>query len=140
MASSSKHIITTIDYCCKIALKKQPKWQTIITLTPRMAGEETQFANFRPRIWTSVRNQSSSFLSVITITVLQDKEELLGILPEMNGPKCVNGISWLLYENPMIIMDDTYFFQARKVDDLTLDLTTYGSSIFRLVDCTYFIF
>ena len=58
---------------------------------------------------------------------LQDKEELLAILPEMCGPKCINGVSWLLYQNPMIILDDTtYCFETKRVDDLTIELITYG--------------
>lgn len=56
---------------------------------------------------------------------IKDREELLAILPEMTGPKCVNGVSWLLSENPMIILDDTNsFFEAHKIDDLTVDLIT----------------
>jgi hypothetical protein len=59
---------------------------------------------------------------------IKDREELLAILPEMCGPKCVNGVSWLLYENPMLILDDTNaFFEAHKVDDITMDLVTYAT-------------
>jgi len=52
----------------------------------------------------------------------------LAILPEMTGTTCVNGISWTLYDNPMLILDDTTMsFEAglRNGDPLSMDLTTY---------------
>jgi hypothetical protein len=61
---------------------------------------------------------------------IKDREELLAILPEMCGPKCVNGVSWLLYENPMLILDHANaFFEAHMVDDITMDLITYATSL-----------
>ena len=73
--------------------------------------------------------------------LLQDKEELLAILPEMGGPKCVNGVSWLLYQNPMILLDDTtYFFETKWVDNLTIELITYDPYNFHLDGRTHFMF
>ena len=49
------------------------------------------------------------------------------LLPELAGPKCLNGVSWLMYETPMLLLDEsaTCFDISLQEDSVTLDLLTY---------------
>jgi len=57
----------------------------------------------------------------------KSREELAVLLPDLAGPKCLNGVSWLMYETPMILLDEstTYFDISLQEDSVTLDLLMY---------------
>lgn len=116
-------------YRCKTALATQPKWHTLSVSTPETKEHTGPITNLKPRLWSGVSNHS---FSTVYLIHLQNKEELLAILPEMCGRKWINGMSWLLCQNPMMILDGSnYCFEPTTVDDLTVDLTTYASPISR---------
>ncbi len=123
--------VALADHFCKLALVTQPKWKllpSVHSIEPREIERGTPVTVLKPRLWTSVRYLFNGALYFPERSI-KDREELLAILPEMCGPKSVNGVSWLLYENPMLILDDTNaFFEAHKVDDSTMDLVTYATS------------
>jgi hypothetical protein len=49
------------------------------------------------------------------------------LLPGLAGPKCLNGVSWLMYDTPMVLLDesDACFDISLQEDSVTLDLLTY---------------
>lgn len=57
----------------------------------------------------------------------KSREELVVLLPELAGSKCLNGVSWLMYETPMVLLDDstTCFDISLQEDTVTLDLLMY---------------
>ncbi|KAF8959621.1 hypothetical protein BDZ97DRAFT_1837174 [Flammula alnicola] len=49
------------------------------------------------------------------------------MMPEMSGSKCTNGISWLLYETPMLMLDESircFEISREGMDSSSLDLVT----------------
>lgn len=70
------------------------------------------FSNFMGFVWPDLFSKS--------------REELFAILPEMTGSKCINGISWKLFETPMILLDDkNEVFQVVRdaADNLSLEVS-----------------
>lgn len=57
----------------------------------------------------------------------KSREELVVLLPELAGPKCVNGVSWLMYETAMVLLDEstTCFDISLQEDSVTLDFLMY---------------
>ncbi|KAJ3517008.1 hypothetical protein NLJ89_g770 [Agrocybe chaxingu] len=94
----------------------EPKWK--IVAPPKSANELQNFdkkplsAALKPRVWFS------------------DRDELLATLPELSGNKCVNGVSWLLYDTPVILLDESSVclqLYRRDLDARTLDIVTTRS-------------
>ena len=63
----------------------------------------------------------------LTRSFPKSRKELVVLLPELFGPKCLNGVSWLMYETPMVLLDEstTCFDISLQEDSVTLDLLTY---------------
>ena len=61
------------------------------------------------------------------------REELVALLPELAGSKCLNGVSWLMYETPMVLLDEstTCFDISLQDDSVTLDLLMYVIEYFK---------
>ena len=57
----------------------------------------------------------------------KSREELVVLLPELAGSKCLNGVSWLMYETAMVLLDEstTCFDISLQEDSVTLDLLMY---------------
>lgn len=51
------------------------------------------------------------------------------MMPEMTGATCVNGVSWRLYETPMVLLDaraaPCFGVDRRGKDIRALELVTY---------------
>lgn len=58
-----------------------------------------------PRVWASVSLAIFDFYLCVTFQFLKNKEALLSVLPQLSGPRMVNGISWLMSETPIILLE-----------------------------------
>ncbi|KAF8159232.1 hypothetical protein B0H34DRAFT_702579 [Crassisporium funariophilum] len=90
-------------------------WKTLPTLKSLSSGKRTSLpdqlkvTNLKPRIWAS------------------NRKELLAIIPDFTGSRCTNGLSWSMFETPILLLDDTstcFEILQEGMDTLTLDLVT----------------
>ncbi|KIM39562.1 hypothetical protein M413DRAFT_447045 [Hebeloma cylindrosporum] len=90
-----------------------PKWKVKDMKLPNVTLRRTsQLTELRPRVWAS------------------NREELFAILPEMTGSKCINGVSWKLFDMPMILLDDkneVFRVVRDAVDTLSLEISMIQS-------------
>jgi hypothetical protein len=65
----------------------------------------------------------------LTRSFPKSREELVVLLPELAGSKCLNGVSWLTYETAMVLLDESTtcskFDISLQDDSVTLDLLMY---------------
>lgn len=59
----------------------------------------------------------------------------MSVLPEMSGTKCFNGVSWELYETPILMFDEVntaFRVVCKNGDPRSIDLVTYAIPFFFL--------
>jgi hypothetical protein len=95
----------------------QPQWHIVLpdesTLDLAKCNTRTTTCDsdstLKPRIWTSVSHPPTihtSLLIRLTLLTTQSKNELTSIMPELSGARCINGVSWVLSETPVIVLDE----------------------------------
>lgn len=43
---------------------------------------------------------------ILIFFLSQSEDELQSTLPELTGPKCINGLSWEFYKTPILLLDE----------------------------------
>ena len=94
-----------------------------------------KLSEMKPRIWTSVSYFTKCRGTRSWQRFFQSREELAVLLPELAGSKCLNGVSWLMYETPMVLIDESTTRQCFDIslqeDSVTLDLLMYVIEYFK---------
>jgi hypothetical protein len=88
-----------------------------------------KLTELKPRIWASVSSFFEFYGVCLTRSFSKNREELFAVLPEMTGSKCINGVSWKLFDTPMILLDDkNEIFQVVRdsADILSLEVSMYA--------------